>query len=272
MLNIILFDSDDRAHLQPLTTTRPMGELRLGILTLREKWERRLRGSASYITQDYLQEKYPIRIEAENLIVNSGVIPTEALCRRVDALQVSEALLVNGELVAARLNEEQFEHLLGDEEVHALHGIEVDAGLPISTFNRLWEMTRLNAAAIADDFALICSGRASQPIPGSNRVIGSSEHIFLEEGVKMECCILNTSEGPIYIGKNTEVMEGSMLRGPLSIGADSIVKMGAKIYGGTTIGPGCRIGGEVTRSILMANSNKAHDGYLGDSVIGEWCN
>lgn len=140
MLNIILFDSDARAHLQPLTATRPMGELRLGIMTLREKWERRLRGSASYITQEYLQEKYPIRIEDENLIINSGLLPNDQLCRRIDELGVSEALLFNGELVAARLNEEQFEHLLEDEEVHALQGIELGDNIPLTFVNRLWSL------------------------------------------------------------------------------------------------------------------------------------
>lgn len=272
MLNIILFDSDARAHLQPLTATRPMGELRLGIMTLREKWERRLRGSASYITQEYLQEKYPIRIEEENLIINSGLLPNDQLCRRIDELGVSEALLHNGELVAARLNEEQFEHLLEDEEVHALQGIEVGDTIPLTFVNRLWSLTRLNAEAIVDDFLLLTSGRKSQPLSPTNRLIGPVQNVFIEEGVKIECCILNASAGPIYIGKNTEVMEGCMLRGPLAIGQDSIVKMGAKIYGGTTIGPGCRVGGEITRSILIGNANKAHDGYLGDAVIGEWCN
>jgi len=272
MLNIILFDSDARAHLQPLTATRPMGELRLGIMTLREKWERRLRGSASYITQEYLQEKYPIRIEDENLIINSGLLPNDQLCRRIDELGVSEALLFNGELVAARLNEEQFEHLLEDEEVHALQGIELGDNIPLTFVNRLWSLTRLNPEAIVDDFLLLTSGRKSQPLSPTNRLIGPVQNVFIEEGVKIECCILNASAGPIYIGKNTEVMEGCMLRGPLAIGQDCIVKMGAKIYGGTTIGPGCRVGGEITRSILIGNSNKAHDGYLGDAVIGEWCN
>lgn len=272
MLNIILFDSDARVHLQPLTATRPMGELRLGITTLREKWERRLRGSTSYITQEYLQEKYPIRIENENVIINSGILPNDLLCRRIDDLRVSEALLHHGELVAARLNEEQFEHLIDDEEVHALQGTELDGSVPLTFINRLWDITRLNAPAIADDFLLLTSGRKSQPISPTNRLVGPAQNVFLEEGVKMECCILNATAGPIYIGKDTEVMEGAMLRGPLAIGAECIVKMGAKIYGGTSIGNGCRVGGEITRSILFPNTNKAHDGYLGDSVLGEWCN
>lgn len=271
-MNLILFDSDARNHLLPLTATRPMGELRLGILTLREKWERRMRASASYITQDYLQEKYPIHIESENLVINSGIVPTDKLCRRIADLGISEALIDKGELVAARLNEDQFEQLLEDEEVESLQGLDVDESIELTYLRHLWEITRLNERAIRDDFALLTQGRKSESVSPSNRLIGPIQNIFLEEGVKMECCILNVTNGPIYIGKNAEVMEGSILRGPVTIGAEAMVKMGAKIYGPTTIGPGCRAGGEITRSILSANSNKGHEGYLGDSVLGEWCN
>ncbi|MCC7505059.1 MAG: GlmU family protein [Saprospiraceae bacterium] len=272
MLNIILFDTDSRNHLMPLTATRPMGELRLGILTLREKWERQLRASASYITQEYLQEKFPIHIEEENLIISSGSLPHPALCRRIEELQSNEALLNNGELVAARLDEAQFEHLIEDEEVRELQGIELGNSVPLIAVDHLWQLTRMNADAIAFDFDLLTKGRSSQPLPESNRVIGDSSKIFIEKGAWIECCTLNVENGPIYIGEGAQVMEGSILRGPVSIGAQAIVKMAAKIYGPTTIGPGCRVGGEIARSILMGNSNKAHDGYLGDSVLGEWCN
>lgn len=272
MLNIILFDTDARNHLMPLTATRPMGELRLGILTLREKWERQLRATASYITQEYLQDKYPIRIEGENLIISSGYLPHEALCRRIESLDMNEALLNDGELIAARLDEDQFEHLIEDEEVRELKGVELSPNIPLVPLDRLWQLTRLNAEAITSDFALLTKGRNSQPISPTNRVLGAEALVFIEEGASVECCILNATDGPIYIGAGAQVMEGSMLRGPVSIGNQAIVKMGARIYGPTTIGPGCRVGGEIARSILQANSNKAHDGYLGDSVLGEWCN
>lgn len=271
-MNIILFDSDARDHLLPLTATRPVGELRLGILTLREKWERRLNGTVSYITQEYLQDKFPISIEDENLIINGGLVPSEALCQRIRQLGLNQALLHQGELIAARLNEARFESLIEEEEVHELEGTEVETDIPLSFINRPWELTKLNGAALLDDFELITKGRKSAVLSDTNRVIGPADRIFLEEGAKMEGCILNTTNGPIYIGADTEVMEGGMLRGPIAFGKACIVKMGAKIYGPSTFGPGCRVGGEVTRSILMANSNKAHDGYLGDSVIGEWCN
>jgi UDP-N-acetylglucosamine diphosphorylase/glucosamine-1-phosphate N-acetyltransferase len=271
-MNIILFDSDARNHLLPLTATRPMGELRVGMLTLREKWERRLRSTASYITQEYLQEKYPIHIADVNLILNGGVLPTPELCRRIEALGLNEALLANGELIAARLNGAQFESLIGEAEVDELQGQELEESIPLIQITSLWQLVKLNGQALKDDFLLVTTGRTSQAVSDTNRIIGPPEHLFLEEGVKMEHCTLNVSDGPIYIGTNTEVMEGSMLRGPIAIGSDSIVKMGAKIYGPSSFGPGCRVGGEVTRSIFFANSNKAHDGYLGDSVLGEWCN
>jgi UDP-N-acetylglucosamine diphosphorylase/glucosamine-1-phosphate N-acetyltransferase len=272
MANIILFDSEARNHLLPLTATRPMGELRLGILTLREKWERRLRGNASYITQEYLQSKYPIHIEYENLIINAGILPDAAICQRIEQLRVGQALLFEGDLLAARLNETQFELLIGDEELHELEGTEVSDTLKPRKIERLWDLIHLNGEELVADYQLITSGRVTQALPASNRVIGLDEAIFIEEGAIIEGCTLNTKSGPIYIGAGAEVMEGSLLRGPLCIGAHSIVKMGAKIYGNTTIGPGCRAGGEISRSILSANSNKGHDGYLGDSVLGEWCN
>lgn len=272
MSNIILFDTDARDHLLPLTATRPMGELRMGILTLREKWERRLHGTVSYITQEYLQEKYPIQIGEENLIINGGVLPTPALCERIEALGRNEALLRNGELIAARLNEAQFELLLSEEEVDTLQGQELEPSIPLLEIRNLWELTRFNEQALSEDFTLLTAGNKSALVSDTNRIIGPLENLFLEEGVTMEYCTLNLTAGPIYISAGSEIMEGCMLRGPISIGSDCILKMGAKVYGPSTFGPGSRVGGEVARCIFQANSNKAHDGYLGDSVLGEWCN
>lgn len=192
MLNIILFDSDARDQLLPLTATRPMGELRLGILTLREKWERLLNGSVSYITQEYLQEKFPIQIEEENLIINAGLIPNILLCDRIKNLKLNEALLHEGELVAARLNDTRFESLIEDEEVSELQGTEIEADIPLYYINHLWEITRMNELALLDDFELLTGGKKSRAIPGSNQITGPSNLIFLEEGVKIECCTLNT--------------------------------------------------------------------------------
>ncbi len=272
MQNLILFDSDARNHLLPLTATRPMGELRLGIFTLRGKWERYLNASASYITQEYLQEKYPIRIESENLVINAGILPNEALYRRIEQLGFSEALLTNGELVATRLDAAQFEALVEEEEVRELEGVELSADIPAVHIRHLWDLTQQNSAAIAADFEWITRDRISAPLPESNRLVGPSERLFIEAGARIEACVLNTTEGPIYIGRNAEVMEGCLLRGPIAICEGALLKMGARIYGPTTIGSGCKVGGEVTRSIFIGNANKAHEGFIGDSVIGEWCN
>lgn len=271
-MNIILFDSDSRNNLLPLTATRPMGELRIGILTIREKWERCLHGTASYITQEYLQEKYPIHIAENNLIVNGGILPSGPLCQEITQLALNEALLFNGELIAARLNEAQFEALVEEEELNELQGRELEGDFSLVQIKKLWDLTRLNAQAISDDYKLLTSGRSSQPVSDTNRIVGPSENLFLEEGVQMEHCVLNLSQGPIYIGKGAEVMEGCLLRGPIAIGERCIVKMGAKIYGPSSFGTGCRVGGEIARSIFLANTNKAHEGYIGDSVLGEWCN
>lgn len=213
MLNIILFDSDARDHLLPLTATRPMGELRLGILTLREKWEKYLNGSVSYITQEYLMEKYPIQIEEENIIVNAGLLPNPQLCVSIKALGLNEALLFNGELVAARLNEARFEALIEDEEIAELQGSEIDPAVPLNFVQNLWDLTRQNDRELKSDFEILTKGRKSQPLSASNQVIGNPDLIFIEEGASVEACILNTIGGPIYIGAQTEIMEGSKLRG-----------------------------------------------------------
>jgi UDP-N-acetylglucosamine diphosphorylase/glucosamine-1-phosphate N-acetyltransferase len=271
MPNLILFDTEARDHLLPLTATRPMAELRIGILTIREKWEMWLKGSASFITKEYLHGKFPIHVEYENLLISAGVLPTPSLCRRIMELQMNQALLKNDELIAARLSKDQIQGLIDDVEIKQLEGIPVDDEVELVKVEALWDFLRHNDRELNADYQLLTKGRVSQPISGTNRVLGP-ENVFLEEGVSMECCIVNALKGPVYIGKNTVVMEGAMLRGPIAIANDVIVKMGAKIYGPTSIGPGCRVGGEITRSILLANSNKAHEGYLGDAVIGEWCN
>ncbi|MCC7246736.1 MAG: glucose-1-phosphate thymidylyltransferase, partial [Saprospiraceae bacterium] len=181
-------------------------------------------------------------------------------------------LLYEGDLLAARISDAQFELLMGDDELSELQGIEISDRIKAQKVNRVWDLIYMNHQAIMDDFQWIIQNKTSAPLSDTNRVIGPPELVFLEPGAVVEGCILNTQQGPIYIGESAEVMEGCMLRGPIGIGSGSIVKMGAKIYGPTSIGPGCRVGGEVTRSIMIGNSNKGHDGFLGDSVLGEWCN
>lgn len=272
--NIILFGDDNWFHLLPLTFTRPIAELRVGILTIKEKWGIHLNGHVSYITQDYLAEKYPINIEDDNLLINSTLLPSNIILNYIKQLQLNEALLLGDELLAARLSADQFDLLSDDPaSLKTLKGINLEgvAGLDISRIMRPYDIFMLNGQEIQHDFDIITKGRKSQPISDTNKIIGKHP-VFLEEGAVMECCIVNTEGGPVYIGKKALVMEGCLIRGSLAVCEGAVIKMGAKIYGPTTAGPHCRLGGEVNNSVLFANSNKGHDGYLGNSVIGEWCN
>ena len=270
MVNIILFDDEQREYLLPLSYTKPVAELRMGILKIREKWELMLNGKASFITQSYLDDKYPIEITNENFVINGSVLPSPQLVTLINQLEFNEALLQDGNLIAAKLSESQFDLLMNNEEIEELQGFEV-GDTPFVKINHLWDIFKYNDIAIQNDFEQVTKNRKSQPIPASNTVIGNGE-IFIEQGAEIEGVILNASKGPIYIGKNALVMEGSMLRGPLAICDNAAVKMGSKIYGATTIGKSCRAGGEIKNSVIMDFSNKGHEGYLGDSVLGEWVN
>lgn len=269
-MNVILFDTDSRSHLLPLTATRPVGELRLGALTIREKWELLQGAKVSFITQNYLQQKFPTDIQADNYLIDGAMVPDGSFVEQVSKLQMNEALTLEGEIVAARLAAEKVENLDNFETLN-LKKIPLENGNVIRIQN-LWDFIRLNDTVLRDEILQLMPIRPRTEVSTSNRIIGNPDLLFVGKNNRMECCILNTQTGPIFIDDDVEVMEGSMLRGPLYIGSGTIVKLGAKIYGSTTIGPGCRVGGEVTRSILMANSNKGHDGFLGDSVLGEWCN
>jgi UDP-N-acetylglucosamine diphosphorylase/glucosamine-1-phosphate N-acetyltransferase len=187
-------------------------------------------------------------------------------------LKNNEALLKNGELIAARLDEKQFQNLMEDNAIEELQGFEMEESLNFLIINHLWDIFKLNDVALRSDFDLVTKGRKSAPLSISNQFIGDESQLFIEEGAVVECSILNTKNGPIYIGKGAEVMEGCIIRGGLALCDHAILKMGARIYGATTIGPHSKVGGEVNNSVVWGNSNKAHDGYLGNSVLGEWCN
>lgn len=272
--NIILFGDDHWFHLLPLTFTRPICELRVGILTIKEKWEIFLDGKGSFITQDYLAEKYPIRIEKDNILINSTFLPDRQLTNYIKQLKLNEALLLDTELVAARLSEEQFESMSeGNDAFKSLRGIDLakESSIHFSRITRSYHIFTLNGQEIKSDFELITAGRKSAPISDSNKIFGKYP-IFMEEGAVMEHCTINTNNGPVYIGKDALIMEGCLIRGGFAACEGAVVKMGARIYGPTTAGPFCRLGGEINNSVLLANSNKGHDGYMGNSVIGEWCN
>jgi len=270
MRNIILFDDESREQMLPLSYTRPVAELRTGIFTIRERWEKLLKGSASYITSEYLSQRYTMHLEDDNIVINGAVMPNDRLVRLIEQLEPNEALMDEGNLLAARLNRHQFENLLRDEAIEEISGLEL-ADTPFIHLSYPWDLFLYLRATIEYDFHLITNGRTSQTLPANNTVI-AGDNIFLEEGAQVSCAILNAQSGPIYIGRNAHVMEGAIIRGPVTIGEGTTIKMGARIYGPTAIGPHCKIGGEVNESVILGYSNKAHDGYLGNSIIGEWCN
>ena len=263
-MNYILFDGPSRNNLLPFTYTRPVADIRIGILTIREKWETYLGFTTTTLTEDYLSEKYPMVEMDENVMINASFLPNSELAEMVKNLEENQAIF-KGEDVIAFFSKETQENI----DFENYEAIEFNEDL--IKIEHTWDIFRKNGEALTEDFELLTNGRKSQPIPSSNRLIDAS-NVFIEEGAKLEFTILNASTGPIYIGKDAEIMEGSIIRGPFSIGEGSTVKMGAKIYGPTTVGPFCKVGGEVTNTVLFAYSNKAHEGYLGNSVLGEWCN
>lgn len=270
MKNIILFDNETREHLLPFAFTRPVCEFRAGLLTIREKWARQFDGRVSYITQDYLSDKFDITISETNYLINGAVLPTPELCSLINKLENGDALLMNGELIAAILNRDQFNRLMYDD-IEELSSYEIDDVL-LKKLNNIWDILLLNGDAIRADFKLLTEGRTSQVLSETNLLIGPSDLLFLEPGARVEGATFNTTQGPVYIGQEAEVMEGAFIRGPFALGESSIVKMGAKIYGPVSAGPHCTLAGEMKNVVMFAHSNKGHEGYLGDSVIGEWCN
>lgn len=273
MNNIILFDDEHWKSLLPLSYTRPIADIRIGILTIKEKWERYLNGTGSYITQDYLSNKFPIQIEEENIVINSRYLPNKKIARLISQLDLNEAVLHNNILVAAKLARTQFQKLIEDDQLDELKGMELDD----QTFDgddfilNPYDIFKNNGAEIRKDFELLTLGKNSQELSHEN-LHTSDDHIFIGEGAVVESCYLNADEGPIYIGPNAKIMQGSMIKGPFALCEGSTVKMGAKIYGNTTIGPHSKVGGELNNVVIQSYSNKAHDGFLGNAVIGEWCN
>ncbi|HAX16152.1 MAG TPA: glucose-1-phosphate thymidylyltransferase [Leeuwenhoekiella sp.] len=264
-MNYILFDGPARKKLLPFTYTRPVADLRIGILTIREKWEKHLGSTTSTITEEYLSEKFPMVEFEENVMINASYIPTEVLVEQVLDLQENQALFDGDDIVAFYTKDTQDEI-----DLDAYEQLEVTVEGVFKIENN-WDIFSKNHEAIQLDYDLITEGRISAEIPKGVQTL-HAENIFIEEGAKLNFCTLNASAGPIYIGKDAEIMEGALIRGPFALCEHAAVKMGAKIYTGTTIGPYCKVGGEVTNSVLMAYSNKGHDGYLGNSVLGEWCN
>ena len=267
-MNYILFDDQTRLSLMPFTFTRPVAEIRLGIMTIREKWEKYLGQQLSHHTEHFLAEKFPVHIEQDNILINGAVLPDEKLLAEIHALKPGEKISGEGFLIAWRIPGEALKSTTTLQSPDISGAKKNTSALKL---NYCWDIFTMNEKALGDDFNLLTRGKKSLPVSSTNQVI-NPENIFIEAGAKVECSMLNASTGYIYIGKDAEVMEGAMIRGPFSLGDHAQLKMGAKIYGATTIGPYCRIGGEVNNSVILGYSNKAHDGFLGNSVIGEWCN
>ena len=263
-MNYILFDGDRRNSLLPFTYTRPVADIRLGILTIREKWEKQLGFTTTTITEEYLEEKYPMVEMDENVLINASFIPSKSLVNCIKKLTDHQAIFQGEELIAFFTTQTQEQ-----VDFDTYHKIEFDEDL--LQIKNTWDLFSLNEQAIQSDFELITEGKKSQPIPDGVQAI-QKEHIFIEEGATVLFSSLNASKGPIYIGKGAEIMEGCSVRGPLAMCEHSVLKMGTKIYGATTLGPYSKVGGEVSNSVLFGYSNKGHDGFLGNSVIGEWCN
>jgi UDP-N-acetylglucosamine diphosphorylase/glucosamine-1-phosphate N-acetyltransferase len=263
-MNYILFDGTVRNALLPFTFTRPVADIRVGILTIREKWEKYLGSTTTTLTEEYLSEKFPMVELEENVMINASFLPTIELSEMVSNLTTNQAIFKNDEVVAFFTNDSQDEV---DFETYEIIEFTNDC----LRIEHTWDIFSKNDVAIREDFQLLTEDRKSQSIPKSVNVL-APENLFIEEGAKLEFVTLNASTGPIYIGKNAEIMEGSVIRGPFALCESGRVKLASKVYGGTTVGPFSVIGGEVSNSVLMGYSNKGHDGFLGNAVLGEWCN
>ncbi len=263
-MNYILFDGTVREALLPFTYTRPVADIRVGILTIREKWEKFLGITTTTVTEEYLSEKYPMVELEENIMINASFLPNDILVEMILNLKPNQAIMVQDEMMAFYTQSTQ-DNI--DFDQYDILEFEND----YLRIENSWDIFSKNDQAIREDFELLTAERTSQAVPKSVNVI-APENIFIEAGAKLEFVTLNASTGPIYIGKDTEIMEGSVIRGPFALCDHAQVKMSAKIYGATTIGPHCRVGGEVNNVVMFGYSNKGHDGFLGNAVIGEWCN
>lgn len=261
-MNYILADFQKHKALLPFTYTRPTCELRCGILTLKEKWEKYLDTQVSFLTQDYLQTKYPLKETKDNVVVAGNIFATAALCEAINKLELGQQLVHNEILIAYRASTSQ----VARETLEQVHFNGDCDGI----FNT-WDIFSKNGKALEADYDLITAGRTSQPIPETVQAV-NTERIFIEEGAVLQFATLNASTGCIYIGKDAEVMEGTLIRGSFALCEHSATKLGTKVYGPTTVGPHSKIGGEVNNSVIFGYANKGHEGFLGNSVIGEWCN
>lgn len=265
MIQLVFSDAQYWHNFLPLTFTRPIAEIRCGILTFAERWKKLLNAeSISYLTEDYLQVKFHTPKKEESLFIVPNFLPTEKVLSQIKNLKLGEALVYRDELLVARVDMSNF----------SLNQIEkmTDIEDRLTFFQKHTDLFTYNEQAINFDFDLLTKGKTSQPLSPTNGFLGDKANLFIEEGAVIEFSTINCKSGKIYIGKNAEIMEGSHLRAPIALCDNSVLKLGSKIYGATTIGPHCKFGGEVGNSVVFGYSSKGHDGYIGNAVIGEWCN
>jgi UDP-N-acetylglucosamine diphosphorylase/glucosamine-1-phosphate N-acetyltransferase len=262
-MNYVVFDNERQPHLLPFTYTRPQAAIRIGILTVAEKWNIDLNTKVSFLTQEYLQQKYPCIKGERNMLISGSILPDKNIVNAIKSLKPGNALVAQGRLIAALTHDERLSC-----EVNAYTNIEYRA--EFTEISNTWDIFIRNGQELERDFERITVGRKSAELPQGNTLMGS--RIFIEEGAQIYASVINAHTGPVYIGKQTEIWEGSLIRGGFALLEGASVKMGAKIYGPTTIGPHSRVGGEISNCVIQGYSNKGHDGFLGNSVIGEWCN
>lgn len=268
-MHFILFDGLVRNQLYPFTHTRPVADIRCGIMTMRERWDLLLETATTTLTEAYLQTVFPLQTGDDNIFINGALAGNAELLAAIKDLATDEALIQDDVLIAFRT---------GGVPEHGREGEFVTAqckallyGSPLFRISNVWDIFAQNEKALRADFELLTAHRQSGLLPEYVTALGKA-NIFIEEGAKIYPCIINAEAGPVYIGREAEIMEGAIIRGPFAIGEHATLKMGAKVYGGTTIGPGCKLGGEISNVVFFANSNKGHDGFLGNAVVGEWCN
>ncbi len=269
-MNLILFDDKEiRRALLPFTDTRPVAGIRVGVLTIAEKWSRYLKSEVSFLTQEYLQNKFPLNESDDNVLINGAVIPNEALIQEIEKLAPGEAL-IKDRILAVRYANALGREVLVNRTLVNVNPVPYKG--PADMIEELYDIFLKAGGEIQKDISLFKKRALSHEIKDKYTALYGEENIYVEEGVEIRAAILNATKGPIYLGKNSEVMEGACIHGPFALGEGSRVNMNAQIWGDTSIGPYCKVGGEVHNSVFFGYSNKAHSGFLGNSVIGEWCN
>jgi UDP-N-acetylglucosamine diphosphorylase/glucosamine-1-phosphate N-acetyltransferase len=268
-MQIVLFDNANwRQRTYPLSLTRPVSNLRIGILTINEKWEKWLNLEVSYLTVEYLREKFPLKASKDDLLLIRGdILPNRELVETLTNLESGEALVGKEGFIAAKATSS---FIKGFVPTQLKDFKPVYYQSTLSCIKYLEDIFLRNGEEIVKDFELITKGRTSSTLSSTNTILG--DQIFVEEGASAECSIINSQTGPVYLGKNSEIWEGCMVRGPFSLGKGSQLKMGTKVYSNVSVGPFSRMGGELNTCVVWGNSAKGHDGYLGSSILGEWCN